>query len=254
MPRRAISLAWATISRHVAARQRHPARIGQDHRQREQGAGLADAVAGLAGQFQGLLAGGLVLGPVPASVMVAGQQDAGPGGRGHLSRHEFQCPFQIARIVPAQLVAEVGPPVQQLRDPDWFGRGVQLLQRGGGEGGAALGVAGVVGRLDRLLQDLGVVGADPFRRVRHLIPQFEDAGDQVEPLGVRHRLGGLGRRLPGAGQRERHIVRGVPVVGHLDVRPVGWYQAVVGVDGLREPGVQPAVLTRQQVLVRPPRG
>ena len=94
-----------------------------------------------------------------------------------------------------------------------------------------------------------MVRLDPLGGVRYLIPQFEHAGQQGEPLGGRDRPARLRRRPPGADQRPGRVVRRVPVVRHLDGGPPGRNQCRVGVDGLGEPAVQAAVLARQQVIV-----
>ena len=94
-----------------------------------------------------------------------------------------------------------------------------------------------------------MIRGDPLGGVRHLIPQFEHAGQQRKPLGGRDRPARLRRRLPGGDQRPGGVVRRVPVVSHLDGGPAGRNQRGVGVDGLGEAAVQPSVLARQQVFV-----
>ena len=233
----------------LAADLGHPAVAGGDKAQLHQGGGLAGLIADLAGQRQRLLAHLAVPGRMRATVLAAAQQDLHPRRSIQLGRHQLQGPLQIGRTVTAELMAEAGPPKQQQRYPDRLRRRVQFLDPGAGESQATAGVPGVEGGLDRLLQHPGVIGADPGGRVRHLVPQLQHPGQHGQPLGVRHRLGLLGRGLPGADQRPGHVVGRVPVVGHLDVRSVRRHQVTVGLDGLREPRVQPAVLTRQQVVV-----
>ena len=110
------------------------------------------------------------------------------------------------------------------------------------------GSRGVTGGGRRLFQHPHVVGADLRRGVRDLLPQLEDPVEEHQPLGVRDRVRGLHRACHD-GERARRVMRRVPVVRLLDVRPARRDERRVGVDRPGEPGVHGGVLARQQVRV-----
>jgi hypothetical protein len=139
--------------------------------------------------------------------------------------------------------------VQHERHPDRLVRPVQLLQCRAGEGDAALGLAGVIGRLHSFLEDPGVLGAYSLSRVRHLVPELKYACEQGEPLCVGDGLARLRRCLPGADERPGYVVRGIPVMGHLDGCPARRHEGMISVNRRGEASVQAAVLAWQQVLV-----
>ena len=141
-----------------------------------------------------------------------------------------------------------GPPAAARPGPARC-RDADLPQRRAGQRDAALELPGVMRPRRSPLRGPHVVGADPLGGVRHLVPQLQDAGQQRKPLGAAHRPARLRRRLPGGDQRPGGVVRRVPVVGHLDGGAAGRNQRRIGVDGLGEAAVQPAVLARQQVFV-----
>ena len=68
--------------------------------------------------------------------------------------------------------------LEQFRDPFRLGGGIKLPQGRGGQRDAAFELPGVMSRGDGLFQDPAMIRTDPLGGVRHLIPQFEHAGQQ----------------------------------------------------------------------------
>lgn len=154
-----------------AARGRLLARVSIEHRQGQQRVGLADLVARLAGERQSLLGVGPFVAHLVGGAAGEGEKDLDPGGGGHLAWHVGQRGFQVAaEVLAAQPDPEMAAVPEHLRDPDWFGGWVKLLQRRGGQRDAAFELPGVVRGGNGLFQHSGVIRADPHLRVRHLVP------------------------------------------------------------------------------------
>ena len=90
--------------------------------------------------------------------------------------------------------------------------------------------------------------ADPLLGVRHLVPQLEDPAEKLELLGVSERAARRHGRAPAADQGLDGVVRRVPVVRLLDLGPARRDKAWIVPQRRGEPGVQPGVVARQQVV------
>ena len=208
-------------------------------------------VAELAREPQRLRRPGAVLRPVVVDAAVRdGDKQLRPGRRRDGLGHQGERPVQVGlRLRKAEVLVEREPPPQQQRVPDRLGGLVELGERELDEREAALRLRRVAGGGHRLLEHPHVIGADLRRGVRHLLPKLEDAVEQHQPLRVRDHVRCLHRRPPGRGERARRVVRRVPVVRLLDVRPARRDKRRVNVDCLGEPGVHGGVLAWQQVRV-----
>ncbi|GGM74701.1 hypothetical protein GCM10010106_21490 [Thermopolyspora flexuosa] len=218
--------------------------------QGEQQIAFQGLVADVAGDAQRLLDQRAALGDVGAEYQVQAEpfQRARPPGAGQ--RHQRDGPAQVVEHTPPPLLQrELGAADEQRRHPLGVGALVEQVERGVHEPGTALQLAAGERGLGGELQHGGLVGAEPFRGIGHLVPQRQHPLQELDALGVGEGLRGLGGGLPGGDERP-HVVAGrVPVVGDLEGGPPGRHQRPVAFDLLGVPGVQPAVLPGQQLVV-----
>ncbi|RAN93753.1 hypothetical protein GUI43_06575 [Micromonospora noduli] len=162
-------------------------------------------------------------------------------------------PVRLIQLAAAVALAEQGHQstalVQQAGGAQRRGVDVHLGQPGPGQGDGPTEVAGGDRGVQGLLQQRQVVHSEQVGGVRHQLPQLQRPLQQSALLGVRVPVGGGARGGSCGDEGARVVVRGVPVVGDLGRGAAGGDQMRLGLDGGGEAGVQPGVLTGQQLVV-----
>lgn len=139
--------------------------------------------------------------------------------------------------------------LQEERGTNRFRSDIDLPQRGRGQHEPAVILPSQFGYSYRLFQHRAMIGADPLRGVRRLLPKLEHPGQHRKLLRVGQRTARLAGRLPGADQRPGHVVSRIPVVRLLNWRPAGRDQSWIGANDLGEPAVHLAPLAGQQLIM-----
>ena len=115
-------------------------------------------------------------------------EHAGACRAGRVCRDQPDRFVQVFGVVsPAKVVLQMAAGLQEERGANRFGDGIDLPQRGRSQHEPAVILPGQFRDSYRLLQHRAMIGADPLRGVRHLIPKLEHSGQHRELLGVRQR-------------------------------------------------------------------